>query len=134
MANKEAFNWRCHLVVTLTIFIAAMLLMISLGSCRNQPDEPVPAPRTVVYDEPKAMPMPPLPPMNVVKVSLPSSPSPQPPQPTTIPPPLDADLQSYQVDVEPEDNTTERSGCENGACDTGGRGGWYLGRRFGRRR
>ena len=54
----------------------------------------------------------------------------QPPQPTTIPPPLDVSLSSYQGDDEPEDNTTERPGCEGGACETGG---WYLGKRLGRR-
>ncbi len=79
--------------------------------------------------EPEAMPLPPLPPMvPVAPVSIVSPP--QPPQPITIPPPLGA---ACRFDMEnpaetPEAKTTERPGCEGGACSTPS-----LRRFFGRR-
>lgn len=122
-------DWRWILLTT-AIVGTGVAVIFALGSCRaNNPEEARgPMPRAVAL-EPEAMPMPPLPPMEVEakEISWPLPPLPQPPQPVIVPPPLDLE---HEATIEPEDNTTERPGCEGGACDTG----WYLGKRLRGRR
>ena len=137
----EPFNMTLHVSVTVALFIVALLLLILWGSCYDRKNNITPVDRysqlpvlrsdaiiTTVQPEKREAKLTPLVP--VVAVSVPV---PQPPQPTTIPPPLDVSLSSYQGDDEPEDNSIERPGCEGGACETGNTGGWYLGKRLGRR-